>query len=298
MDPAHGSSDGRGVSLRPFSVLVAKREWLGGAAGLLAGVAAALLPALAAEADLPQADVVILGEVHDNPDHHAWQAEAIAAIAPSALVFEMLLPEQAAVVTPDLRADVEALGAALGWEARGWPDFAMYHPLFVAAADAAVFGGDVPSSTVRRALDEGAAAAFGPEAGRYGLTQPLPEQEQAAREDMQARAHCDALPADLLPGMVEAQRLRDAALARAAVKAHAATGGPVVVIAGTGHARTDWGMPAVLAVAAPELTVFSVGQIEGRAGPDAPFDMTRATEPQLRDDPCAAFSPEQGPALR
>ncbi len=64
-------------------------------------------------------------------------------------------------------------------------------------------------------MREGAAAVFGAAAARFGLDAPLPEDEQAAREAEQAEAHCGALPAEMLPGMVEAQRLRDAALARA-----------------------------------------------------------------------------------
>jgi uncharacterized iron-regulated protein len=253
---------------------------------VLGAVLAVLAGGAWAEA-VPRADVVILGEVHDNPDHHAWQAEQVAALAPAALVFEMLLPEQAAAVTPELRGDAAALGAALGWEARGWPDFAMYHPIFAAAPAAAVHGGDVPREALRRAIREGAAAAFGDDAARFGLAEPLPEADQAAREALQADAHCGALPDEMLPGMVEAQRLRDAALARAVLEAHAAGGGPVVVITGSGHARTDWGVPAVLAQAAPELSVFAVGQLEGEA--DAPFDMVRVTEAAPRADPCAVF---------
>lgn len=255
----------------------------------------ALLAALSppAAAEVPRADVVILGEVHDNPAHHVWQAEAVAALQPAALVFEMLLPEQAAAVTPELRPDAEALEAALGWEARGWPDFAMYHPIFTAAPEAQVFGADLRRERVRAALTEGAAAVFEDlfpgEATLFGLTRRLPEDEQAAREAGKARAHCHALPAEMLAGMVEAQRLRDAALARAAVQAQVATGGPVAVIAGTGHARTDRGLPAALALAAPHLTVYSVGQFEHDPGPDAPFDRVRVTDPADRPDPCAVF---------
>ena len=96
----------------------------------------------------------------------------------------------------------------------------------------------------------------------------------------------------MMPGMVEAQRLRDAALARATLQAMADTGGPVAVIAGSGHARRDWGIPAALAVAAPELSVLSVGQIEaeGAAEPEQPFDLWLVTEPTPREDPCAAFN--------
>jgi len=49
-----------------------------------------------AVADLPDAQVVILGELHDNPHHHENQADAVAALAPTALVFEMLAEAQAA----------------------------------------------------------------------------------------------------------------------------------------------------------------------------------------------------------
>lgn len=189
---------------------------------------------------LPEVDVVILGEMHDNPHHHENQAKAVAALVPAALVFEMLTAEQAARVTPENRADAEALGAALQWENSGWPDFAMYHPIFAAAPEARVYGAALPRDEVRRAVSEGAAAVFGGEASDYGIDVALSSDEQATREVGQMEAHCNAMPAEMMGGMVEAQRLRDAALARAARQALADSGGPVVVITGNGHARTDW----------------------------------------------------------
>lgn len=237
---------------------------------------------------LPPADVVILGEIHDNPVHHANQADAVAALVPAALVFGMLTPEQAARVTPAIRGDAAALGAALGWEEAGWPEFAMYHPIFTAAPGARVFGAAFPRAAVSRAVAEGAAAVFGAEAARYGLDQPLPAEEQAEREAEQAEAHCDALPAELLPGMVAAQRLRDAGLARAAVEAAAETGGPVAVITGNGHARRDRGLAVYLARAAPGLSVLSLGQLEApaeTADADVAFDLWLVTPPAEREDP-------------
>ena len=41
-------------------------------------------------ADMRAADVVILGEIHDNPQHHLVQAEAVEAITPTAVVWEMV----------------------------------------------------------------------------------------------------------------------------------------------------------------------------------------------------------------
>jgi len=258
---------------------------------------AALLPlaALGSEIDaaglddLPAADVVILGEVHDNPLHHAHQARAVAAIAPAALVFEMILPHDAARITPELRADADALAEALDWSARGWPDFAMYYPLIAAAPQAAIHGGDVPRDDVRRAVTEGAANVYGVGADALGLSTPLPADEQSIREARQAAAHCGMLPENLLPGMVEAQRLRDAALAQAAIAAHRDTGGPVVVITGTGHAHNDWGMAANLRAAAPGLKVLTIGQYEIPATGPLPHDLWLITEATPRPDPCAVF---------
>lgn len=240
-------------------------------------------------AALPPADVVILGEVHDNPEHHQTQAIAANLIGPKSLVFEMLTPEQAMRAGPSVRGSAAALGAALDWDGSGWPDFSMYYPIFAAAPQAAILGGALPRADVRRAMGEGAAAVFGADAALYGLTVPLAPDEQAARQAEQQAAHCGALPEAALPGMVSAQRLLDAALARAVVAALAQTGGPVVVITGTGHARRDRGIPQALAQAAPALRVISVGQLESDPGPGAPYDFWVVTAPAERPDPCAGF---------
>jgi len=235
------------------------------------------------------ADVIILGEVHDNPHHHALQADAVAAIGPTALVFEQLTEAAAASVTPELAGDAAALEEALNWAESGWPDFSYYYPLIAFAQTGPIYGAQVGRESAQAAFADGAAAAFGPDAGRYGLTTALTEEEQAAREAEQMAAHCDALPEEILPGFVEAQRLRDAALAAATLEALEAHGGPVVVITGNGHARRDWGIPSILSVAAPDLNVVSLGQFEEAPQGDIPFDLWAVAEPVERPDPCAAF---------
>ena len=257
---------------------------------LLAPMAQAGEISLAALSDLPPADVVFLGEIHDNPLHHKGQARAVAAIHPPAVVFEMLSPTQAARITPALLRDRDALQQALGWNASGWPDFAIYYPVFQALGGARVYGAARPRAAVRRAFEEGAAAVFGPGAGRLGLDRPLPSAELAAREDEQFQDHCEAMPRDLMGGMVEAQRLRDADLAQAALTALSETGGPVVVITGKGHARRDWGAPALLRVAAPERRLLTVGFLEHAPEAPPPFDFWVVTDPTLREDPCKAFA--------
>lgn len=260
---------------------------------LLAVVA---LPALGGEiapgaldrpASFAGADVVILGEVHDNPLHHAHQARAVAALQPRALVFEMLSPDIAGLPVP--RGDVARVAKALGWDSKGWPDFALYHPILLAAPGARIYGAEVPRSVARQALKTGIAEAFGKAAQAYGLTTPLSAPGQAAREAEQAQAHCLALPGDVLPGMVAVQRLRDAVLARAVVQAMAETGGPVAVITGLGHARRDQGLAVPLARVAADLRLLSLGQFE-EAAPAAPaFDLWLVTPAAPREDPCKAL---------
>ncbi|SLN31993.1 hypothetical protein ROG8370_01285 [Roseovarius gaetbuli] len=234
-------------------------------------------------------DVYVLGEVHDNPAHHAVQAERVAEIRPSAIVFEMLTAAQARKVVPELRGDQAALAEALEWGESGWPDFALYYPIFAAAPEAAIYGAQVPREEARAVFEEGLAASFGADAVRYGLDRPLPATEQTEREALQMAAHCDALPVDILPGMVDIQRLRDTALARAVLNALDETGGPVAVITGNGHARRDWGVPAVLSAARDGLGIAVLGQTEDGAPLEGGFDEVISAEAVDRPDPCAAF---------
>lgn len=258
---------------------------------LFAALTLTLLPTLAAANPLngAQADVFVLGEVHDNPAHHAVQAEAVAAIAPRAVVFEMLTAEQAGRVNEALLQDPDALGEALEWEASGWPDFAMYYPIFAASQGAELLGAAVPRDETRRAMQIGVPSAFGDQAVAFGLTDELDAEQLADRLNLQMDAHCGSLPLELLPGMVDLQRLRDARLAQVALEALEKTGGPVVVITGNGHARKDWGAPSYLARVAPGVSVFALGQGEDGGAPDGGFDLVLDAASVDRKDPCLAF---------
>lgn len=240
-----------------------------------------------------QPDIAVLGEVHDNPGHHLNQAAAVAALKPRALVFEMLTPDQAAIITPELRADPEALAEAVGWEDAGWPDFALYAPIFEAAPDALIIGAALPRDALRAAIAEGAEKFLGVDAAGFGIDQPYPPELQAQLEAEAQRDHCNALPPEALPGIVAAQRLRDAVFARAVIRARKTTGGPVALITGTGHARTDRAVPAMIRKALPGIRLFALGQIERDPGAEPetglPYDFWIATAPTERPDPCEAF---------
>ena len=231
------------------------------------------------------ADVVILGEVHDNPAHHETQKEALTALQPKAVVWEMLTSGEAARISSALIHEPEKLEQVLEWAQSGWPAFAMYHPIFEAAPEARIYGGEVPREAALVVIQSGAALAFGPDAAQYGLTENLPKDQQTQREALQLEAHCDAIAADKLAAMVGIQRLRDAVMAREVVAALGATGGPVAVITGNGHARRDWGIPVYLDRVRPGTKLFVLGQFEdGQIS--GIFDAVLDSPAIDRDDPC------------
>lgn len=244
---------------------------------------------------LATADIVVLGEVHDNPAHHLAQAHVVGALAPSGIAFEMI-PEASEEGIDAFLAQGGApgdIGPAIGWEKLGWPDWAIYRPIFEAASPDVYFaGGAVSRAVLRRAASGGREAwLLAPPIFQPVLTEPLPPAQQAAMEAEMIDAHCGHLPASAAPAMVESQRLRDASFAAAALRAQMRTGGRVVLITGNGHARTNVGVPHYIKAIKPGLEVLSVGLLEAEpADPAAePYDFIWVTEPHPRDDPCAQF---------
>ena len=258
------------------------------------------------------ADLVIIGEIHDQPAHQRMQAALIAAIRARAAAFEMVPAEKTGALAA-LRAagGPEAAGAAARADA-DWDRYAAWAPPIAALApEAPAIGAGQPRAALRKAVTEAdGAAAFAGDAARFGLDQPLPAAMQAAMVEEQVEAHCGALPAAMAPGMVEAQRLRDAAFAAALLDAHAAgdaAAGPPVLVTGNGHARRGRGSPRYLAAAAPELSLFVIGQAIRAPGQDrdaalapwaganpegAPFDAVVLVPAEGRGagyDPCAGL---------
>jgi len=245
---------------------------------------------------LAMADVVVIGEVHDNPAHHQFQARIVRRLAPGGLAFEMFPETAEAKIAKHLAAGGApgAIGELIDWSSTGWPDFALYGPIFEAAPGAVITGGRVAREALFRSATEGAVAANTHPAMTGVLTTPLDADMQAAAEAEMVASHCGHLDAARAGGMVETQRLRDASFAAAVLRARTRGEWQVVLIAGSGHARTDRGVPAYLRAVAPELKIISIGQIE-RETLDAatvrgrPFDFVRVTPPFDRPDPCANF---------
>jgi uncharacterized iron-regulated protein len=269
-----------------------------------------ITPEAYAEA-LRRADVVLLGENHDNPDHHRLQAWALVQLAsdkrPGAVVFEMMGPDEAnaldsfiaGVKSPD---DAAELGAAVKWDERGWPSWRMYEPIARAAlaASYALRVGDAAPAQMRVAAKDGA-AALGPEAETLRLNEPLDTGLQAALLEELFDGHCQMVDRAKLAPMAEVQRVRDATLADNLRRAFTGlSGGRAILIAGNGHVRGDRGVPLYLR--GDKLNVVSVMHAELGAGGDDPLgqipkapdgtpaaDFIWFTPGADRGDPCEVF---------
>ncbi len=215
---------------------------------------------------------VMLGEIHPNPDHHVLQAEVlehmIATGRKPALVFEMVTRAQQPVldhVMASPPADAGIVADLLEWADSGWPDFAMYRPLFEIGLKhkLQLRAGNLEKSTIRRLGGREGAALSDDERAALGLDQPLPDAAGAALLDVIRTSHCNMLPDTVLPMMRDIQRARDYVMADAMMNAANTDG--TVLICGAGHARLDWGAGLLVDRAAAGKLV-SVGFAETAEG--------------------------------
>ena len=258
--------------------------------------------------DVAHARYRLLGEIHDDPLHHAIRARLIREIASSgarpAVVFEQfdLDHDDALQAAQHAGADAEQLADAGALDRKGW-QWPLHEPI-VAAARAArlpIRAGNLSRADLDRAVEGPAPEATSAWQARLRAA-PWTEADARALRDEIVESHCGMLPDTIVPRLVRAQRMRDAAMAQALVDD--ATNDGAILIAGNGHVRGDRGVPIYLH--APGLQAdarsVSVGLIEvgpGREGAaddpqriaaDHPgFDYLWFTPVVPRADPCAGF---------
>lgn len=202
----------------------------------------------ALRARVGKARFVLLGEKHDNPDHHRLQARMIEWVVAHerrpAVVFEMIEESRQAEVEAQQRRaprDPDALAVLLDWARSGWPDWAMYRPVFAAAmeADLPIVASMLPRARAMEVArgNESLPAAL---VSRHGLASPLPDDLEAALVEELRDGHCGHLPEHMLRPMLDIQRARDAIMAEKLLEAGESG---AVLVAGAGHTRSDRAVP-------------------------------------------------------
>lgn len=255
-------------------------------------------------ARLATAPLIVLGEIHDHPVHHQIQTRLIEGLArqgpPRTLLLEMLTTEEQPALANYLRehpTDAGALGAEVQWEERGWPDWSLYRPVVQAALDARMplAPADLPRGIIKQVAKDGIDVLAPEVQAELAIETAFPAPLEDALAALLSAAHCDALPPTALPGMVAAQHVRDAYMARQLLTRATAGGG--VLLTGNGHLDRRWGVPAFVRRQADDTEVTTVALIETAAEDPAPalsassgYDFIWFTEPLHRaEDPCAAF---------
>lgn len=260
-------------------------------------------------AALADADYVLLGENHDNPVHHQLQAQIIAALPwqdAAVAGFEQVHSDQAPALEAWLEASPEGtsgLDTVLVWEQSGWPEWALYEPVFAAVLARGWQPVDLmfPPATVRTVFSDGIAAALSPDVIEQLQPEALFTSEQRLEmQALMADAHCGHMPAEHMGAMVEVQIARDAHMAWRL----ASSGERAVVITGNGHARRDWGVPVFLQRLRPEARIVTITLAEVTADRREPgaypgaqaawTDFTIFTLTHDRGDPCAGIPQAAG----
>lgn len=279
--------------------------------------------------------VTVLGEVHDNPIHHRWRAWLIEAARkgadrPADCNPRGIAAGGGAAVFEHIRADkqpaldsfagdsanqgsrVTALLSLLGWDTSGWPEQALFVPLFAAVLDLGlpIYAGDPSREMIRAVAKNGLDALPQDERRRLALDGELPDGQMEALLEQLEESHCGLMPKTAFGNLALAQRYRDATLADATLRA-AAAHGSAVLLTGNGHARTDRGAPWYLRQRAPDMRVVAVALLEVEDGKTDPMeylprdpagrpavDYVLFTTPTERPDPCEEmrkrFKPRQG----
>jgi uncharacterized iron-regulated protein len=285
----------RAVRLVPLLLAACASSTQPGAPASILDASGAKVAVERVQTAMASADVLLLGEVHDHPAVHATRLRVLqdfvgrhasARGGPVTLVMEHFDVDREAQLDAARRAaptDVEAWIAAGAPPARtggaGWP-WPLLRPVLELARD-----GDLPVRAANPSRNELRARAASGAAVPSVLAPAAVERLRATLE----AGHCGLLKGPQLQPMIVAQEARDRRMAEVIVAANPSADAPVVLLAGNGHVRRDFGVPAHLR----GRRVLSVGFVERASVDEAlaarAYDFVLVFAPHPREDPCAGL---------
>ena len=187
-------------------------------------------------ARLARPERLIVGEQHDNRDHHQlqlWLLQAMGQRRPQgSLLLEMLTPDQQPRVDAVRRAPTlpNDLPGALAWQP-GW-DWDLYGPIVR-------FALGQPYPLLAANLDNSQMRAFYKQPPMLsGARSNAPAVKEVLLEQI-SESHCGLLPKSQMPAMLAVQQQRDRRMAERLIAAPT----PSLLFAGAYHARKDVGVP-------------------------------------------------------
>lgn len=244
---------------------------------------------------LKSAKLVLIGETHDHPLHHHYQAEIIRILKPKVVAFEMLDSRHSEILKTLFDQPANTWDRLLDWTHRGWPDFEIYQPIFEAAHEVgAVLIPAHPTPEILHPLMMGQDLPSKLKA-TLRLDRPLPDAESAELSELIRDAHCGHANPAIIQAMIKAQRLKDAWMAKTLLD-HPV---PSVLIVGRGHTHERWGVPWALKQLSEAPPPVLVIELTPEASPPREATSQHATTAQTSikitlpahrtDDPCDRF---------
>ena len=210
---------------------------------------------------------VLLGEIHDNQDHHRIQATILDALIQHgrkpALVMEQFDVEQqkqmnTIVQGTGTRSDKLRELSKLMRQGWNWP---LYQRLVSAALQdkLPLVAANMSREAVREVARNGYEVLGIGEESRLAIDRTWsPERDRQLAQEI-ASGHCGKVADHMVQAITKSQRVRDAVMADKMLMARRSG---AVGIVGRGHARDDLGVPLYLSARAPEESVLSVGMVE------------------------------------
>jgi uncharacterized iron-regulated protein len=235
---------------------------------------------------LAAAPRVLVGEQHDNPDHHALQLWLLRALAmqraQGSLLLEMLNPGQQAAVD-QVRAAYAGgqppvdLYQALEWQPN-W-DWGLYGAL-------AGYAVQQPWPLQSANLDRSEIMQIYAQRPLLNGTVSTTAAVQETLLEQIRQSHCGLLPESQLPAMLAVQQQRDRRMAERMREAPQ----PALLFAGAFHVRRDLGVPLHLQdIGADEGALVLVLAEAGSEVTAAQGDFVWFTAAQPEEDHCAAL---------
>jgi uncharacterized iron-regulated protein len=263
--------------------------------------------------EMSSSNTILLGEKHDNEDHHDLQAAVLFSLAEAGrrpvVVIEMVDKSQEKKLTKFTRrgGDPDELRELLSWDSSGWPDWEIYRAVFVAAVvnKLPMLGAHIPHAKAKKIAGRGLKAVKSLDRNlvrKQGLTHPLEPENRAGLEDVLYESHCRVMPRHHLGGMLLIQRVRDAWMTTRIEEVPADSADGAVLIAGSGHVRNDWAVPRYLKRHGRDATSVAFVEVDaevdsetGRSAPPLtagelaalPYDYVILTPRPDRGDVCA-----------
>ena len=231
------------------------------------------------------ADVLLVGEQHDAPEHHQIKQQVLANLAQRGVLAAVALEMADAGTTTDKlhpSSSEEQVRLALRWKDNAWP-WSDYGPAVMTAVRAGVMvlGANLPGNQMRNRMADSKldAALPGP---------ALKAQQQGIRT-----GHCNLLPESQITPMTRIQIAKDISMASTLSQA-AVPGKVVVLLSGNGHADRFLGVPQHLS---PDLKVkvirLSAGPVTGSEEATA-YDMAWVTSALPEKDYCEGLREQFG----